>query len=219
MVRNVNDRVYYIPKVPKELLKTIYIGQKFTTKNKLLTTLGFPKVCGSTRESCITEVNRYLAYEKTGKLYRGNPTNEIIITKIYEEPMERKDGRRVSRKDKSLSIKKFNIVQFNSPKVYKYVHKTTKEVDYVGILWSHKRKLSRRITEHSRNDNMDLSIYDVFYFNVTTKADAEIWEGHLISHYKTHNKLNKYKSKWGLCTFLKGKEDEINWIKYEVITK
>ena len=63
---------------------------------------------------------------------------------------------------------------------------------------------------------MDLEKYEVYYFNVETKADSEIWEGHLISYYGTQNRLNKHKSKWGLCTFLIGLEESIEWIKYEV---
>lgn len=106
-----------------------------------------------------------------------------------------------------------------NPIVYKYINKETNMVDYVGIVWSANRKLSKRIKEHSKYDEMNLEKYEVHYFDVETKSDAEIWEGHLISYYGTQERLNKSKSNWGLCTFLKEKEDSIEWIKYEVSEK
>lgn len=115
--------------------------------------------------------------------------------------------------------RKRNFKIAHNPKVYKYTNKETNEIDYVGIVWSENRKLSKRIKEHSKYDEINLEKYDVYYFEVETKADAEVWEGHLITYYETQKRLNKSKSNWGLCTFLKGKEDSIEWIKYEVDNK
>lgn len=98
--------------------------------------------------------------------------------------------------------------------VYKYVNKETKEVDYVGIIWSENRRMSQRVSEHSLYDGIDSKLYDIYYFVVDTRTDSEVWESHLISYYKTYEKLNKSKSSWGECSYLKGKEDDIEWKKY-----
>lgn len=98
--------------------------------------------------------------------------------------------------------------------VYKYVNKETKEVDYVGIIWSENRRMSQRVSEHSMYDGMNKELYDIYYFVVDTRTDSEVWESHLISYYKTYEKLNKSKSSWGECSYLKGKEDDIEWKKY-----
>lgn len=111
------------------------------------------------------------------------------------------------------------VKKVNNPKVYKYINKETNETDYIGIVWSADRELKKRIKEHLKYDKMDLDKYEVHYFDVETKADAEVWEGHLITYYGTQERLNKSKANWGLCTFLKGQEDSIDWIKYEVDNK
>ena len=111
------------------------------------------------------------------------------------------------------------VKKVNNPKVYKYINKITNEIDYIGIVWSADRELKKRIKEHAKYDKMDLDKYEVYYFDVETKADAEVWEGHLITYYGTKERLNKSKANWGLCTFLKGQEDSIDWIKYEVSNK
>lgn len=102
----------------------------------------------------------------------------------------------------------------NEPTVYIYKNKETKLVDYVGIVTSKNRVLNQRVYEHVKLDNMKLDDYDIKYFHTKTKADAEIWEAHLINYYKSHEKLNKKKSSWGECTFLIGKESEIEWLNY-----
>lgn len=102
----------------------------------------------------------------------------------------------------------------NKPTVYIYENKETKVVDYVGIVTSKKRVLNQRVLEHAKLDNMKLEDYNIKYFYVETKADAEIWEAHLINYYKSHKRLNKSKSNWGKCTFLVNKESEIEWLNY-----
>jgi hypothetical protein len=121
--------------------------------------------------------------------------------------------------NKPISKRRRKFKKANNPKVYKYINKETNEIDYIGIVWSVDRELKKRIKEHSKYDKMDLEKYEVHYFDVETKADAEVWEGHLITYYGTQEGLNKSKSNWGLCTFLKGQEDSIDWIKYEVNNK
>ncbi|MCI1964510.1 MAG: hypothetical protein LKJ17_00005, partial [Oscillospiraceae bacterium] len=61
---------------------------------KLLIAVGFEKYDGSKqKEYQLKELNRYLIYEKTGKLFKDKPTNEIVITEIYDIPKEKMDNR------------------------------------------------------------------------------------------------------------------------------
>lgn len=71
----------------------INIGDKFSTENKLLETLGYPKAGGNSRLALLKDAQRYIDYSKTGKLYRGKETGEIIITEKYIEPKSSQDGR------------------------------------------------------------------------------------------------------------------------------
>lgn len=196
------------------ITEDINIGDKFTTENGILNVLGFPKSGGNTRIAYLKEAKRYVNWESTGKLYRGNPTSEVVITKKYDIPKEKQDARFGKKKTIITKVKRIQ-----TPKVYKYVNKNTSMVDYIGIVWGKNRKIGRRIFEHSKQDNMSLNDYDVYYFNVKTRFDAEVWEGHLITYYSTQERLNKRKANWGLCTFLKGQEGSIDWIKYEVENK
>ena len=71
----------------------VEIGDKFSTETKLLESLGYPKASGNSRLSFLKDAQRYIDYNKTGKISRGKETNEIIITDKYIEPKETQDGR------------------------------------------------------------------------------------------------------------------------------
>lgn len=75
-------------------IENIKVGDKFSTETKLLTKVGFDKTKSlDSKKSQIKEIQRYISYEKTGKLSRGKVTNEIIITEIYDVPKEKEDNR------------------------------------------------------------------------------------------------------------------------------
>ena len=75
-------------------LENIKVGDKFSTETKLLTKVGFEKTKSpDSKKSQIRELQRYLSYEKTGKMSRGKPTNEIVITEIYDTPKPKIDNR------------------------------------------------------------------------------------------------------------------------------
>lgn len=76
-------------------INNVKVGDKFSTESKLLTKVGFEKYNGKPqKEYQIRELQRYLSYEKTGKISRGKPTNEIIITEIFNIPKEKIDNRK-----------------------------------------------------------------------------------------------------------------------------
>jgi hypothetical protein len=75
-------------------LENIKVGDKFSTEKKLLITVGFEKYDGNKQKKYqLEELQRYLTYEKTGKLSRGKPTNEIVVTEIFDTPKEKIDNR------------------------------------------------------------------------------------------------------------------------------
>lgn len=74
-------------------IDNVNIGDKFSTENKLLLILGYPKLGGNSRLALLKDAQRYIDYSKTGKLYRGKETGEIIITEKYIEPKPEQDGR------------------------------------------------------------------------------------------------------------------------------
>jgi len=75
-------------------LENIKVGDKFSTEKKLLITVGFEKYDGNKQKKYqLEELQRYLTYKKTGKLSRGKPTNEIVVTEIFDTPKEKIDNR------------------------------------------------------------------------------------------------------------------------------
>ena len=75
-------------------IENISVGDIFSTETKLLTKVGFDKTKSlDSKKSQIKEIQRYISYEKTGKLSRGKVTNEIIITEIFASAKEKEDNR------------------------------------------------------------------------------------------------------------------------------
>lgn len=75
----------------------IEVGDTFATYAKLVTALGLDSCTGKQRVYQEKEIRRYIDFEKTGKI---NPkthkeSNEIIVTEIYDEPLEKEDNRDV----------------------------------------------------------------------------------------------------------------------------
>ena len=75
----------------------IKVGDTFSTYTKLVSALGLENYKGKKKALQEKEIRRYIDFEKTGKI---NPkthkeSNEIIVTKIYDEPLEKKNNRDV----------------------------------------------------------------------------------------------------------------------------
>lgn len=71
----------------------IKVGDTFSTYRKLVTALGLDNYDGKKKALQEKEIRRYIDFEKTGKI---NPkthkeSNEIIVTEIYDEPLEKED--------------------------------------------------------------------------------------------------------------------------------
>lgn len=90
-------------------LENIKVGDKFSTESKLLTKVGFEKYSGKPqKEYQLKELQRYLTYEKTGKISRGKPTNEIVVTEIFDTPKEKMDNRNSNGGNNTQSLKKID---------------------------------------------------------------------------------------------------------------
>lgn len=88
-------------------LENIAVGDKFSTETKLLLRLGFTNNKGDSKKANIKEAQRYLKWEKTGKVSRGKVTNQIEVTLIYPTPLdkiENRGGARANAGNKSIYI-------------------------------------------------------------------------------------------------------------------
>lgn len=99
--------------------------------------------------------------------------------------------------------------------VYRYTDNTDGVIKYVGIVWSENRSLGQRIYEHQNNDswciNGDFKI-EYIEENINSRTDAEFFESHYISLYRTDRYYNKAKSGWGVSSYLPNRENE--WTEY-----
>jgi hypothetical protein len=74
-------------------VENIEKGEKFATVNALIRATGNEPKKDNSKKAQVKEIERYVSFEKTGKINRGKETNEIIITKIYSEPKDKIDLR------------------------------------------------------------------------------------------------------------------------------
>lgn len=95
--------------------------------------------------------------------------------------------------------------------VYRYTDLDDNIIKYVGIVWSNYRKLQHRLKEHEINDEWCKNKkWKIEYIteNINTRTDAEYFESHYISLFKTDKYYNKNKSGWGISSFLPNREGD-----------
>lgn len=99
--------------------------------------------------------------------------------------------------------------------VYRYIDENDDIIKYVGIVYGDSRTLEQRVKEHQKDEWYNFGIWRIEYFSegLQTRSDCEIWEGHLITKYKTNNWYNKAKTSWGICKYL---PQEPEWLTYIV---
>ena len=96
------------------------------------------------------------------------------------------------------------------PYVYRYTDLNDGFVKYIGIS-KNEFTLQRRMKNHPFDSNPMYS-WQKDYFETASQVDAEAWEAHLITEYKTYVWLNKAKSNWGKSEHLDA--DSIVWKSY-----
>lgn len=97
--------------------------------------------------------------------------------------------------------------------VYKYTDLSDNIVKYIGIVHGENRTLKQRVYEHSVKDMWCIGkTWDIEYFEVASRTDAELLESHFISLYKTYIYFNQSKSDWGESNLLNN--IQIHWQKY-----
>ena len=91
--------------------------------------------------------------------------------------------------------------------VYRYINKETKQIEYIGIVYSDKKTLLNRVIEHSKEEKFQDKEWKIQYFECENRSVAEAWESHLIEKYETYKYLNVCKKGWGLNPYIPNDED------------
>ena len=91
--------------------------------------------------------------------------------------------------------------------VYRYINKETKQIEYIGIVYSDKKILLDRMVEHSKEEKFQDKEWKIQYFECENRSVAEAWESHLIEKYETYKYLNVCKKGWGLNPYIPNDED------------
>lgn len=99
--------------------------------------------------------------------------------------------------------------------VYRYTDLSDGIIKYVGIVWSRNRTLEQRINEHKREEWHFGKSWKIEFIceDIETRTDAEYFESHYISLFKTDRWFNKSKSDWGTSGFLPVKSE---WKLYSI---
>lgn len=136
----------------------IRVGDKFPTKNSLLSKMGYPKSSGNVRLSHLKDAKRYVNFENTNKLYRGKSTGEIIITEIYETALPKKDGRIDNTENKQFFLNNncnflISINNMHKSGIYK--------IQYNNIIYIGQTKdFQIRYCQHKNGSNIQSLSYD-----------------------------------------------------------
>lgn len=97
--------------------------------------------------------------------------------------------------------------------LYRYTDLNDGIIKYVGIVYSEKRSLTKRIKEHEKDFWYGLGNWKIEYVeNIQTRMDAEILEAYYINLYKSDKWYNRAKASWGNCTlFNENMFSNIRW--------
>lgn len=93
-------------------------GDVFSTVNGLVKQLGLKPAKGKQRELQLQNIARYLEFKKTGKVSRGKETNEIVVTKVYDEPLEKVDKRGGNNSNYAEVLKPLLLLASSEKNVY-----------------------------------------------------------------------------------------------------
>ena len=101
--------------------------------------------------------------------------------------------------------------------IYRYVDLEDNIIKYVGIVWSDNRTLKQRVTQHLLDTWYKNKSWKIEYIeeNICTRTDAEYFEAHYISLYRTDKWYNCSKANWGISHYLPNREND--WKIYSII--
>ena len=137
----------------------IEVGDTFATYAKLVTALGLNSCTGKQRVYQEKEIRRYIDFEKTGKI---NPkthkeSNEIIVTEIYDEPLEKEDKESPFTKPMKSFIYNYyvnNIYNYYVNKKNRHTIKTS-----IGIMYDMGIIKSTQDIYTQKDDTISVKIY------------------------------------------------------------
>lgn len=94
--------------------------------------------------------------------------------------------------------------------VYRYRDNADGIIKYVGIVYGKTRTLEQRIYEHLLNDEWCNTDFTIEYIteDIDNRSEAECFESHYISLYRTDKYFNKAKSDWGINKYLPDREKD-----------
>ena len=172
-------------------MNKIELGNKFKSVNQLVWSCGYTKTNNLNQiERYIDDISRYYEWELTGKINRntGKPTKEIIITKVYDEPLPAiKDNSRKSLYRDSLLplLSNWNSCNITQAEVLKRVG-IIKDVSVVtsyhlsGGCLDYKYKLVNEVMEKVKST--------LTYMSNQPDYDIEWYEGYSVSRHKYDKK-------------------------------
>ena len=99
--------------------------------------------------------------------------------------------------------------------VYRYTDLSDGIIKYVGIVWSETRTLEQRINEHQKDEWCLGKKWKIEFIceDIESRTDAEYFESHYISLFKTDYWFNKSKRRWGISKYLPERND---WKIYKI---
>ena len=129
----------------------IKVGDIFSTYTKLVSALGLENYKGKKKALQEKEIRRYIDFEKTGKI---NPkthkeSNEIIVTEIYDEPLEKEDKESPFTKPMKSFIYNYYVNKKN-----RYTIKTS-----TGIMYDMDIIKSTQDIYNQKDDTTSVKIY------------------------------------------------------------
>lgn len=98
--------------------------------------------------------------------------------------------------------------------VYRYTDLSDGIIKYVGIVWSENRTLDQRINEHKKDEWYSGKNWKIEFIceDIESRTDAEYFESHYISLFKTDSWFNRSKCGWGISKYLPKRND---WCLYD----
>ena len=101
--------------------------------------------------------------------------------------------------------------------IYRYTDLADGIIKYVGIVYGETRTLKNRLIEHLHDEWYKYKNWKIEYIDVgiDSRTDAEYYEAHYISLYKTDKYYNMSKSGWGISKYLPDREND--WQEYQLV--
>lgn len=157
-------------KAEKLLVENVKVGDIFTTQNKFFTTLGRPNQKGNQAKATLTEAQRYLRWELTGRT-----KNEFEIVEIYDTPLEKSNNHGGARPNSGHKWEGHYFIEQSLFRILSEQHRTslvTKSelMELVGMVSSRKDLVEIPFNDALTNEQKDeIILYNHFVADIKNK--------------------------------------------------